>query len=93
MEVPGIVKEFAIIVLVASASILCVIVIVGLVKLLPHLRRFAENLEATTASTANITGDLASVSTDVANDVRKTTTATAIVAGDLANVSEVKPER
>lgn len=101
MEVLAIVKEVVIIVLVASASILCLLVIVGLVKLFPHLRRLVENLEGTTASTAKIASDLAGVSADVATDVKNTTSAAAMatknledvtasaakIAGDMASVS------
>lgn len=88
METLAIVKEVAIIVLLASASILCVLVIVGLAQLFPHLRRFADNLAGITASTAKIAGDLASVSADVADDIRKTTAATAETAENMAKTSK-----
>ena len=101
MEALAVVKEVATILLVVSASALCIFVIVGLVRLFPYLLHLVENLTGTTASTAKIAGDLAVVSADVAADVRKTTVAaaeasenlasttasTAKIAGDLANVS------
>ena len=101
MEALAIVKEVAVIVLVASATVLCVVAIVGLIRLFPYLRRLVENLAGTTMSTSKIAGDLASVSSDVATNVRKTaastaeasenlaktTASTAKVAGDLAGVS------
>ena len=101
METLAVVKEVAIILLVATATALCILAIVGLVRLFPYLRRLTENLAMTTASTAKIAGDLAGVSADVAADVRKatasaaeatenlamTTASTAKIVGDLASVS------
>ncbi len=101
MEALAVVKEVATILLVVSASALCIFVIFGLVRLFPYLLHLVENLTGTTASTAKIAGDLAVVSADVAADVRKTTVAaaeasenlasttasTAKIAGDLAGVS------
>ena len=101
METLVIVREVAVILLAATATTLCVLATIGLVRLFPYLRHLMENLAGTTASTAKIAGDLASVSADVAADLRKTTASaaeaaenltvttasTAKIAGDLASVS------
>lgn len=88
METLAIVKEIAVILLVATATALCVLTIVGLVRLFPYLRHISQNLAGTTASTAKIAGDLASVSAEVADDIRKATAATAETAENMAQTSK-----
>ena len=88
METLTVVKEIAVILLLSSAFGLCVIVAVGLVKLFPHLRRATENWANTTESTAQIAGDFAVVSRDVAADLRQTTASTAKIIGDFAAISD-----
>ena len=89
MEALAIAKEVAIILLVVSAAALGIFAIVGLVRLFPHLRRLVENLSVTTASTAKVDGDLASVSSDITADVKKTTAAVAEASENLVKGSKI----
>ena len=88
METLAIIREIAIILLLVGAFGLCVIVAVGLVKLFPHLRRATENWANTTVATAQIAGDFAVVSGNVAADLRQTTASTAKIIGDFAAISD-----
>ena len=87
METVIILKEVAKILLLVGAFGLCVIVAVGLVKLFPYLRRWAEHMATTAEAASKITGDFAVVSADVAGDMRKTVASTAVGAEHLANTA------
>ena len=87
METLAVVKEIVIILLLIGAFGLCIIVAVGLLKLFPHLQRWAENLANTAEATSKITGDFAAVSADVAGDVRKTAASASVGAEQLANTA------
>ena len=87
METLAVVKEIGIILLLAGAFGLCLIVAIGLVKLFPHLRRYADHMANTAEAASKITGDFAAVSADVAGDVRKTAASTAVGAEHLANTA------
>ena len=88
METLTVVKEIAIILLLVGAFGLCVVVAWGLVKLFPHLRRWAEYMAATAEAASKISGDFAAVSADVAGDVQKTVASTAVGAEHLASTAE-----
>ena len=87
METLIILKEVAKILLLVGAFGLCVIVAIGLVKLFPHLRRWAEHMATTAEAASKIAGDFAVVSTDVAGDMRKTVASTAVGAEHLATTA------
>ena len=68
MEVLGAIKYVAVIALTISATVLVIVLTIGLSKLIPVWIRIAGNIEKTTASTAKITQDLANVSEEAAQD-------------------------
>ena len=88
METLAVVKEIGIILLLVGAFGLCVIVAIGLVKLFPHLRRWAEHMATTAEAAAKITGDFAAVSADVAGGLRENAASTAETADHLKGTAK-----
>ena len=87
-EVTAVVKDIAVILLVVSATVLCVSITVGLIKLFPSIRDAIHHLASTARSASKISSDFAEVSANVATNLDRGTASIASASGNICSISK-----